>query len=731
MDLKKMISLVCLLSLIVGISGGGCTDELVKLQEQEGVDGRLELRIPGADVVSVYSTATVNENRIADCFVVTFSSGGAFKNAVKINDTDIYNNGMATALLPLLPFELASGDKVYVICNTGLAAVPAGIASENDLNTKFKPAKNYYFGGEALPMSGSVVWSALSSSVVTLVRTVAKVQVALGETFNVGGFSFDDFDFLQFNERNCGFVVANYAAKSDMLQNPSALSQNLTGLSAFYGATSENRFLRFVQHTAHEDTMTVYISEFPNSVKDCEGNTIPDNAYNEKRLFLLMLDRVGANGLAGNGDTVNCWRLDFYDAATNKYLDIKRNHHYLFTINKIRSAPYVCPLSPTPGSINTIFSGNQEVWHNPGSNIEYVVECRDIWANNVYSNGQYAIAFNMDTIDDANDVFMLKAFVPTGVDYTKITTHTIEMYDRINQPLGFNGSALEATGLTFSSAGMASYLADGTISTLTFTVNDMEYLDSAQMLIKLGNIRKYVPIRLNPWIYMPDAGFRAYCTEKGFIAEVRSDDPRYVRLSAAGKAAQTINMQRTTPGMSSCINPNELSDINTSLYSIVYDLTGIEAFTNLRSLFVSGNNISEIDVSKNKKLVSLVAFDNPSLLSVNLKGNRELRNLFLDYSGPQIDTVDISYCSPSICIVTGHMDVLRQTAAQSPNLTIIRNTIEIVPSPYSSQVSSGLKPEPVIIQRNKDNGLIIRGVELSDEVLQDLSRRFPEQRLLR
>jgi hypothetical protein len=61
------------------------------------------------------------------------------------------------------------------------------------------------------------------------------------------------------------------------------------------------------------------------------------------------------------------------------YYDTRRNHHYLFTINKIRSEGYA-----------TL----EQAQRNPGSNIEYTIQVNDD-ANHVISNGQYAISFKL------------------------------------------------------------------------------------------------------------------------------------------------------------------------------------------------------------------------------------------------------------------------------------------------------------------------------------------------
>ena len=652
---------------------------------------RIELFIPDAQDIQLYSTATTMENYIRDCYVVIFEGSGVYKNAEKVDVSKIAKNGSAVVLLPQTSFDLDLEDKIYVVCNTGLTTLPVGIHTESDMNDKFKPAKDYYFGGEPLPMSGNAKWTT-SSSTVTLTRAVAKVQVKLDGGFNIGGEGsvpeWNDY-MKNFDESKCGFVVGNYGGKSNIMQNPIGLSQNLSGLSAFYGTTSENKFMRFLQYADSEEDMTIYISEYPSSIKDCEGNTIADGVFNDKRLFMLMIDSVASGtAVVGNGMTTNAWRLDFYDAANKKYLDIKRNYHYTFVVRKIRSTPYVCSLPSAQSRIGDVFTADGEVLHNPGSNIEYTVYVQEDWANYNYSNGQYALSISTDTISDPDIPFKLKVQIPSGVDNSQIDTHILNVYNN-GQPVGNPGTDIEVSGYTNASAGI-NFPTDGTETTLRLIINDYDNLNDAHMIIKLGNIYKKVPIvpgvQPEPWIYMPDPGFREYCNLKGFLSEINPSDNNYVRLSAAGIAADTITIQRNAIpfGISCAATVTLPSDIDISQYLVVYDLTGLEAFINLEYLYVGGNNITTIDVSANTKLKALSTYGSP-IISANLSNNKELFVIFFSIYG-NLNTLDISHCSPDMCFVGGGAKELILTAEQvgSIGAGFLSNfpTKTIVSSPY-------------------------------------------------
>jgi Leucine-rich repeat (LRR) protein len=173
---------------------------------------------------------------------------------------------------------------------------------------------------------------------------------------------------------------------------------------------------------------------------------------------------------------------------------------------------------------------------------------------------------------------------------------------------------------------------------------------------------------------MPDPGFRAYCLEKGYIAEINPSDNNYVKISSAGKAATTLNMNREgyygrvtnyknldIGGMSvsggfgkipSLIFNDSLSDVDLSRWAAIEDLTGIEAFSNLKSLHLNGNKLMSLDLSQNKKLeyldaesnqISGVTFDNPELIYIDLLNSR-------------LSSIDVTGCSPSlrVLMVTGY-----------------------------------------------------------------------------
>lgn len=83
---------------------------------------------------------------------------------------------------------------------------------------------------------------------------------------------------------------------------------------------------------------------------------------------------------------------------------------------------------------------------------------------------------------------------------------------------------------------------------------------------------------------------------------------------------------------------NVVTDINLSSSSIT-NLTGIQDFTSLTRLNINFNNLSSLDISKNKKLTSLSCYSN-KLSSVDLSQNTALVSLSI--SSNKIQSIDVS-----------------------------------------------------------------------------------------
>jgi hypothetical protein len=213
----------------------------------------------------------------------------------------------------------------------------------------------YYEGGHALPMYGETSWG--GNYTVNMIRAVAKVQVKMGDNVSdvTGNFNAETVRWRIYNEGMTGKI------------QPSAGLQGFP--QAGFDGTEPYRLLQKADAT--ERQTNVYIHEYPSRTQACNSPTpsLNEKTWDAYRVFILLEHE--ATGLF--------YRLDFFSDSI--YLDIKRNNHYIFTINKIRSVGY---------------SSDGEAMHNPGSNIEYTVKVSDDMTH-ITSNGQYAIASNVDT----------------------------------------------------------------------------------------------------------------------------------------------------------------------------------------------------------------------------------------------------------------------------------------------------------------------------------------------
>ena len=87
----------------------------------------------------------------------------------------------------------------------------------------------------------------------------------------------------------------------------------------------------------------------------------------------------------------------------------------------------------------------------------------------------------------------------------------------------------------------------------------------------------------------------------------------------------------------------------------ISDLTGIEDFSSLRSLFCYDNNIMNLNLSNNSQLFEVTCSDN-QLTHINLKnGNNTGLWYFMSFNNPNlmcIDVDDVSYCEYTFAVDT-------------------------------------------------------------------------------
>jgi len=345
-----------------------CNNEVINDPDipPENTMPQIELFMPDTETVKVYSTATTSENTIDTIWVLAFNSGGAKQWVEKIPGAKITQNGHASQLLPQLAHEPQLGSTIVCIANVDPNPDTTNV-TYSTINDCFKlDANGYYYGTELLPMYGEFLWTPSSGYTCVMRRAVAKIQVQMGTSVSIadsiGNFSAENVTYKIHNGGKAGYI------------QPAATIQGYPDISL---VSSRERYLLLQNSSITEKETNIYLYEYPTSNTTCLGTSVNDTEFSSARQH-ITLHKANAPG-----DTTY-YRLDFYNPITEKFLDTERNHHYLFTINKVRSEGY-----RTLG----------QAQNNPGSNIEYIVEVND-GATRCTSNGQYAIVTTdgLDTV---------------------------------------------------------------------------------------------------------------------------------------------------------------------------------------------------------------------------------------------------------------------------------------------------------------------------------------------
>jgi hypothetical protein len=416
-----------------------CNNEVNNIDDVDGA--QITLNMPDAKVFT-YSTATESECVIDKLWVLEFN-GNTLVNSQLIDGSNIFKNGQAMQLLPQLSFKPTNGNKIIFVANSDVTSlpVPTGVTPAT-INTGFPVTKPYYIEGEHLPMYGEIAsWPSTYSC--DMIREVAKVQVRLGETLA--------------NERNSyiqtlGYFVYNYGLAG--LIQPVPLQ--VVSPSTQHSTTHAFTFLQSqYTPTSSYGGKTVYIHEYPNATKDVAGNTILIDTFAINRHFLLLSE-------AANKQQAS-YRLDFYDSRAKKFLDINRNCHYIFTINKINGDWYNYP---------------QNAINNPGSNIEYEINVVEVGSSHITSNGQYAIVTSVDT-----------AYVPAGVTNYPAFMAKIQLPTEMTALGAGTYISQLVVGLTTVSPAAL------TTNYQTFNVTTAPAFTSGYIRFDVGNIIHYVMVK--------------------------------------------------------------------------------------------------------------------------------------------------------------------------------------------------------------------------------------------
>ena len=428
-----------------------CNNELEKIEQPDAAP-QIELILPDAETVNVYSTATVSECRIETLWVIVFN-GNTKLWAEKIEVGKITKNGQAAQLLPQLKSN-PEGYTVVCIANMDALTLPTDTASltPTNINSYFRlQAKSSYSGGDALPMYGVMNCTATNYTCV-MTRAVAKVQVQMGTSVSdvTKNFTAENVTYKIYNSGSAGQIMPG-----GTLSGTATTSLRVTGQ---YNLVQKNG--------AAENLTHAYIHEYPSATRTGIGSpigaTVANNAFNADRQYIILEKDNNPS------PTKSFYRLDFYNNVDSLFLDTKRNNHYMFTINKVRSEGYTDEL---------------DARRYPGSNIEYTITINDDFRY-ITSNGQYAIVSSIDTIK-------LPSGAQTNLSVGRIRYQANAAMPAINSSTPNTASA--SAGITLTSPALTgTFASPGTNVDIRVTV--LATFVSGTITFKLGNITHTIPV---------------------------------------------------------------------------------------------------------------------------------------------------------------------------------------------------------------------------------------------
>lgn len=436
----------------------GCTNENNYTNTENDDTLLLQLSLPQPTTVEVgtRSAGSADENHINDMLVIVTKNMIGSTQAQYFDVDEIIGNDTATpsVKLQLKKVRPGAGEKIIVLCNTRLTEQEAkSIKNEDELQkllginrVSTKSASELAYS--PLPMHGSMIFGVegtlgVGGSPISVRRSHACVSIknSLSEsTFKWSRVSIN-------NVRGSGYVIS-YQKDEPLVP---ADNTNNNGQDVISSQNPENLYIGEVSKDDNVDT--------PN--------------------IMLQADYNGPNG------TKNGWyKIDLIDKVTKERFHILRNHKYLINITKVSSYGYA-----TENEASTA----------PASNLEYEITDTDLAFNNIMSNGQYAIATNIDEIAIipseavATNTFQVKTIVPSGVNLGIMSsnlTNNIKIYDENNVDVTSDSSSpLKVVGTPKLSI-------TGGTTEVNFITSGARF-DGYQVEVNFGNLSKRIPVEVN------------------------------------------------------------------------------------------------------------------------------------------------------------------------------------------------------------------------------------------
>lgn len=502
---------------------------------------RIALAIGDRTVVETRSVASTQERTIDDAYVLIFGADGKYVDQERVAiATNISDNGSQTPVLTT-NFVPIVGQKVVVLVNTGKAdgfvlPLTVGVSTTADINaalgsysifTAWDPnGEDNAQSGRRMPMSGETVWSA-SDNTINMYRSVAKLQLRVDN--NLQGVFAAPFqqaatdDLVEWSVGNqmceAGYLYSANGATiypTDAYSTDPANSMlSWTGRTSGYGAPVGSS-------DTNPRNKVLYLPEYPYSTK-AGSVTLDPMVWNAQRMCMIVI--VGGN---------RYYRIDLYDHVTKRYLDFKRNYHYIVHITKVNSEGY---------------TSSTEAFANPSSNLEYSIVVTDERDDSTLSNGQYAVATDRAEVEilssNISREVMDFSLLTSGEAPINLTTAYVDIVGSDKTTIVDFPNSISVDGRRPTVGGDGNkYIALGnqTAANRFTLVSDAlgeereayEALNGCYVRIHMGNITKYVPIVVNKlsgaWYYGTANCVQATTTTESLSFDVtpyRTTSPTY------------------------------------------------------------------------------------------------------------------------------------------------------------------------------------------------------------
>lgn len=527
-------------------------DDIVK--PEQGT--QITLSMDDLTDINTKSVASTNERMLDeaditttyyDLYVLRFNSSGTYLGGEAVLKTNVTGTNGDQTLTVTITKALKSGEQIVVLANTGIdpASTAAGL-SQLTIGTSTKANINAAFpmddskinqlstdNGRSMPMSGSIGNWGIDPSIVKMYRSVAKIQVKIDPGIVLGGEG-----VTTFADEDIRWGMVFYARKGAIYSDtpePSGAIELPTTNNFKTGVNFSDLAYRTIDNSASYDVKTFYLPEYQSSTLAMgSGISGGDTAFDANRACVIVWNQGGGNHLG--------YRIDLAKKQSDgsyKYLDIKRNCHYIITIKKVRSRGYQL-ITDAEANIS--------------DNLEYEIKVIGDDDYVVASNGNCAVSLEYDKLiamESSPSDFKLKARAILGTGLTTLPT--------VNKISASSGITLTGpTTLNTSEQDITFTMAANTSETISF---------------ELGSIIKTVTVDMTQDAF--DAHFN-HCTFDGNYSSVKWKKNDGFTITLNGTTSMTISSpENVTPLNQSALGDPAVEPVFESKYGEGYLTTSV------------------------------------------------------------------------------------------------------------------------------------------------------------